>query len=141
MTEPIYPCLWFDGKAKEAASYYCSIFKNSKIVSENPMVVIFELDGKKFMGLNGGPMFKFTEAVSFVVSCKDQEEIDYYWNSLTANGGEESQCGWLKDKFGMSWQIVPAVLGELMSNPEKGQRAMAALMKMKKLDIEKLKNA
>ncbi|MCW3072429.1 MAG: 3-demethylubiquinone-9 3-methyltransferase [Bacteroidetes bacterium] len=141
MTEPIYPCLWFDGKAKEAADYYCSVFKNSKIISENPMVVIFELNGKKFMGLNGGPMFKFNEAVSFVVSCKDQQEIDHYWNSLTANGGQESQCGWLKDKFGMSWQIVPAMLGQLMSDPERGQRAMAALMKMKKLDIEKLQNA
>jgi len=141
MTEHIYPCLWFDGQAKEAADYYCSIFKNSKVVSENPMVVIFELNGKKFMGLNGGPMFKFNEAVSFVVSCKDQQEIDHYWNSLTANGGQESQCGWLKDKFGLSWQIVPAELGQIMSDPERGQRAMAALMKMKKLDIETLKNA
>src|ERR1043165_758222 len=98
MTESIYPCLWYDGKAKEAAEYYCSIFKNSKIVSENPMVVIFEIDGKKFMGLNGGPMFKFNEAVSFVVTCKDQAEIDHDWYKLTADTCEISMCGWLKVK-------------------------------------------
>ncbi|MDF2438944.1 MAG: 3-demethylubiquinone-9 3-methyltransferase [Bacteroidota bacterium] len=141
MTEEIYPCLWYDGKAKEAAEYYCSIFENSKIISSNPMVVIFEINGKKFMGLNGGPMFKFNEAVSFVVNCKDQAEIDHYWNSLTADGGEESRCGWLKDKFGMSWQIVPAILAELMSDGERAKRVMAEVLKMNKLDIETLKNA
>jgi predicted 3-demethylubiquinone-9 3-methyltransferase (glyoxalase superfamily) len=141
MKNEIYPCLWFDGKAKEAANFYCTVFKNSTITSENPMVVIFDLNGNKFMGLNGGPHFKFNEAVSFVVSCDTQEEIDYYWEKLTANGGEESMCGWLKDPYGVSWQIVPSMLGELMSDPSKGQRAMEALMKMKKLDIEKLKQA
>lgn len=141
MANPIYPCLWFDNQAKAAADYYCNIFKNSKILNESPMVVNFELNGKRFMGLNGGPMFKFNEAVSFVVECENQEEIDYYWDSLTANGGVESQCGWLKDKFGMSWQIVPAILGQLMSDPEKGQRVVQAFMKMKKFDIEALKNA
>ena len=140
MTDPIYACLWFDGKAKEAAEYYCSVFKNSKIISENPLVVIFELNGRKFMGLNGGPMFKFTEAVSFVIDCNDQEEIDYYWNKLT-EGGEESMCGWLKDKYGLSWQVVPKILGELMGDPVKGQRVMQAFLKMKKFDIQTLLNA
>jgi predicted 3-demethylubiquinone-9 3-methyltransferase (glyoxalase superfamily) len=141
MANPIYPCLWFDGQAKAAADFYCSIFKNSKITSENPMVVIFELDGKRFMGLNGGPHFKFNESVSFVVDCEDQQEIDYYWNKLLEGGGVESQCGWLKDKFGVSWQIVPTILGKLMSDPEKSGRVMQAFMQMKKFDIEKLLNA
>lgn len=141
MTHPVYPCLWFDNKAKEAADYYCGIFKNARILNASPMVVNFEINGTPFMGLNGGPHFKFNEAVSFVVECDTQEEIDHYWNSLTANGGAESQCGWLKDKFGVSWQIVPHILGQLMSDPEKGQRVMQAFMKMKKFDIEALKNA
>lgn len=141
MEHPITVCLWYDGKAKEAAEYYCSIFKNSKITQTNPMVTTFELNGNKFMGLNGGPMFKFTEATSLVVTCDTQEEIDYYWNKLTADGGSESMCGWLKDKYGASWQIVPSMLGKLMSDPERGQRAMQALMKMKKLDIDALANA
>jgi predicted 3-demethylubiquinone-9 3-methyltransferase (glyoxalase superfamily) len=279
MTNQIYPCLWFDGQAKAAADFYCSIFKNSKITVETPMVVNFELGGKKFMGLNGGPNFKinpsisifatfesidetnfiwnklieggkalieidkqdwserygwlqdkfgmtwqisvvnndgdkakitpamlftgdrfgqaeeavnfytsifensgidvrfhypesspfkgklmysefnlkqhdfkvmdgfgnhefgFNEAVSLVVDCKNQEEIDYYWNKLSGEGGQESQCGWLRDKFSVSWQIVPTVLGELMSNSEKGQRVMQVVMQSKKFDIEKLKNA
>jgi predicted 3-demethylubiquinone-9 3-methyltransferase (glyoxalase superfamily) len=140
MTESIYPCLWFDNQAKEAATYYCKIFKNSKIVSENPMVVIFELNHKKFMALNGGPIFKFNEAVSFVVDCETQEEIDYYWNALTKEGSE-SQCGWLKDKYGVSWQIVPTILAKLMSDPERAGRVVQAFMKMKKFDIEKLKSA
>lgn len=140
MKNPIYPCLWFDGQAKAAADFYCSVFKNSKVTSENPMVVIFDLDGKKFMALNGGPMFKFNEAVSFVVDCETQEEIDHYWSKLT-EGGSESQCGWLKDKFGVSWQIVPAILGQLMSDPERAPRVIQAFLKMKKFDIEKLKNA
>ena len=140
MTNQIYPCLWFDGQAKEAAEFYCSIFKDSKITVDTPMVVNFELNGKKFMGLNGGPMFKFNEAVSFVVDCETQEEIDYYWSKLT-EGGEESRCGWLKDKFGVSWQIVPAILGKLMTDSEKAPRVVQAFMQMKKFDIEKLLNA
>ena len=140
MNNQIHPCLWFDGQAKQAAEFYCSVFKNSKITADTPMVVNFELNGIKFMGLNGGPMFKFNEAVSFVVDCETQEEIDHYWNRLT-EGGEESMCGWLKDKFGLSWQIVPAILGSLMSDPEKAPRVMQAFMKMKKFDIEKLKQA
>ena len=104
------------------------------------MVVNFELNGEKFMGLNGGPMFKFNEAVSFVVNCETQEEIDHYWNKLT-EGGNESQCGWLKDKFGLSWQIVPAILGKLMTDPEKAQKVMQVVMKTKKFNIEELKNA
>ncbi len=140
MENKIYQCLWFDGQAKTAAEFYCSIFKNSKIVSENPMVVVWDLNGTKFMGLNGGPNFKINEAISFVVDCETQEEIDYYWNKLT-EGGEESNCGWLKDKFGLSWQIVPTILGKLMSDPTKSQRVMKAFMQMKKFDIEKLINA
>ena len=140
MTNSIFPCLWFDGQSKEAADFYCSVFPNSKIISSNPIVVIFELDGKKFMGLNGGPEYKFTEAVSFVVNCDTQEEIDNYWNKLT-QGGQEGKCGWLKDKFGVSWQIVPSILGNLMSDPEKAPRVMYAFMQMKKFDIEKLKQA
>jgi predicted 3-demethylubiquinone-9 3-methyltransferase (glyoxalase superfamily) len=141
MSNQIYPCLWFDGNAKVAAEFYCSVFKDSKIVSENPMVVIFELTGKKFMGLNGGPHFKFNEAVSFVMECDNQEEIDHYWNSLTADGGEEGNCGWLKDKFGVSWQIVPSMLAELMSDRTKAERTIKAFLAMKKFDIETLMNA
>ncbi|MBK8365288.1 MAG: VOC family protein [Bacteroidetes bacterium] len=141
MTHELTTCLWYDGKAKEAAEYYCSIFKDSKITSENPMVVTFEINGSKFMGLNGGPMFSFNEAVSFIVTCDTQEEIDMYWNKLIANGGNESMCGWLKDKYGMSWQIVPGSLGKLMSNPAKGERVMQALLKMKKLDLKVLEEA
>lgn len=140
MINSIYPCLWFDGNAKSAADFYCSVFKNSKITTDTPMVVIFELDGKRFMGLNGGPQFKFNEAVSFVIDCETQEEIDYYWDKLT-EGGSEGQCGWLKDKFGMSWQVVPTILGKLMSDPEKSQRVIQAFLQMKKFDIEKLKQA
>ena len=141
MKNEIYPCLWFDGQAQEAANFYCSIFPNSKIITDNQMVVIFELNGKKFMGLNGGPNFKFNEATSFVIDCETQEEIDFYWNNLTSNGGEEGNCGWLKDKFGLSWQVVPTVLPKLLSNPEKAQRVMQAFMKMKKFDIATLENA
>lgn len=141
MNNQIFPCMWFDGNAKAAADFYCSVFKNSKILDENPMVVMFELNGNKVMGLNGGPHFKFNEALSFVVNCDTQEEIDYYWDKFTADGGQESMCGWLKDKFGFSWQIVPSMIGQLMSDPAKGQRVMQAIMGMKKLDIDKLKNA
>lgn len=140
MINQIYPCLWFDGRAKEAADFYCSIFKNSRIITDTPLVVTFELEGKKFMGLNGGPQFKFNESVSFVVECETQAEIDHYWTKLT-EGGQESQCGWLKDKFGLSWQIVPSVLGKLMSDPVKRPKVMEAFLKMKKFDIEKLMQA
>lgn len=141
MSHPISTCLWFDGKAKEAAEFYCSIFKESKITSINPMVVTFELNGSKYMGLNGGPQFKFNEAISLVVYCDTQEEIDHYWEKLIAGGGNESMCGWLKDKFGVSWQIVPAILGKLMSDPEKGKRVMQEVLKMKKLVIITLEEA
>lgn len=140
MKNPVYPCLWFDNQAKEAAEYYCSIFENTKITSENPIVVMFDLNGNKFMALNGGPNFNFTEAVSFVVECEDQAEIDRYWDALTAEGSE-SMCGWCKDKYGVSWQIVPAILGKLMSDPEKGGRVVQAFMKMKKFDIQALLDA
>lgn len=140
MAKQIYPCLWFDGKAKAAAEFYCSVFKNSKIHTDTPMVVMFELNGAMFMGLNGGPQFKFDEAVSFVVNCDTQDEIDYYWEKLT-DGGEESMCGWLKDKYGLSWQIIPANLGKIMSDPTKAERVMKEIMGMRKLDMEKLLNA
>ncbi|MBC7388023.1 MAG: VOC family protein [Opitutaceae bacterium] len=140
MKNQIYPCLWFDGQAKEAAEFYCSVFVNSKITVDTPMVVMFELNGTQYMALNGGPHFKFNEAVSLVVNCDTQEEIDNYWTKLTA-GGLESNCGWLKDKFGLSWQIVPTILSKLMSDPARSQRVMAAFMKMKKFDIATLEKA
>lgn len=140
ITNTIYPCLWFDNKAKEAADYYGTIFKNFKITSQNEFVVMFEINGTKFMALNGGPEFHFTEAVSFVVNCDTQEEIDHYWDKL-CQGGEEGKCGWLKDKYGVSWQIVPSILGKLMSDREKAPKVMYAFMQMKKFDIEKLVNA
>ena len=140
MLNPIYPCMWFDGKAKEAAEFYCSIFKNSKIIADTPMVVTFELNDVKFMGLNGGPMFKFNEAVSFVVDCDNQEDIDFYWDKLSQDGSQ-GQCGWLKDKYGVSWQIVPTILAQLMSDPNRSTRVIQAFMKMKKFDIEALLNA
>ncbi len=145
--------LWFDGKAEEAAKFYTSIFKNSKIKqtvkappgipvpSGSVMLVAFEIDGRNFTALNGGPMFKFSEAISLVVNCDSQQEIDQYWSKLTANGGQEGQCGWLKDKFGLSWQIVPAIMDQLMSDPEKSKRVMAEVMKMKKLDMNVMKKA
>lgn len=141
MENNIYPCLWFDGQAQAAAKFYCSIFKNAKIKADNQMVVEFELDGKKFIGLNGGPQFKFNEAVSFVIDCENQEDIDYYWEKLTADGGSEGNCGWLKDKFGISWQVVPTILPKLLSDPNKAQRVMEVYMKMRKFDIEALESA
>ena len=140
MKKKMYPCLWFDGKARAAADFYCAIFPNSKILNDSGMVVNFELDGQFFMGLNGGDRFKFNEAVSYVITCENQEEIDYYWAKLT-EGGEESMCGWLKDKFGLSWQIVPSILGKLVSDPEKGQRVVQAFLQMKKFNIQTLLNA
>lgn len=151
----ISPFLWFDTQAEEAAKFYVSIFKNSKLGTVarygesgpgpkgSVMTVAFELDGQNFTALNGGPIFKFTEAISLVVNCEDQKEIDYFWEKLTADGGQEVQCGWLKDKYGLSWQVVPAILGELVKSddPKKSERVMKTLMQMKKLDIDKLKEA
>ena len=137
----MYPCLWFDGRAREAADFYCTVFPKSRIINDTGMVVNFELNGQFFMGLNGGNHFQFNEAVSFVIPCKDQDEIDYYWNKLTTNGGEEGRCGWCKDKFGLSWQVVPERLSELMSDPEKRQRVINAFMSMRKFDIAALENA
>jgi predicted 3-demethylubiquinone-9 3-methyltransferase (glyoxalase superfamily) len=140
MKNPIYPCLWFDNNAKEAAAYYCTIFKNSKIISENPFVSIFEIGGSRFMALNGGPEYKFSPANSYVVTCETQEEIDFYWDKL-GEGGTYNKCGWLDDKYGVSWQIVPSILGELMSDPEKAPKVMYAFMQMTKFDIQKLLDA
>ncbi|SPE57109.1 conserved hypothetical protein [Verrucomicrobia bacterium] len=154
----ITPFLWFDKEAEEAAKFYTSIFKRSKIgkiarysksvekaagrPAGSVMTVEFSLDGQEFVALNGGPQFRFTEAISFVVNCKTQAEVDRYWKKLTA-GGKPVQCGWLKDKYGISWQIVPTVLGELLSRKDaaKSERVMGALLKMVKLDIKKLKAA
>lgn len=154
----IYPCLWFDGNAEEAASFYTSIFKNSKMgtISRygedaanaagrpvgSAMVVMFQINGQDFMGLNGGPQFKFTEAVSFVVNCETQDEVDDYWEKLSS-GGRKHRCGWLYDKFGLSWQIVPTALTRLMSDPDaqKRNRVMQALLQMDKLDISALESA
>jgi predicted 3-demethylubiquinone-9 3-methyltransferase (glyoxalase superfamily) len=145
--QKITPFLWFDGQAEEAMNYYVSIFKNSKVLSVNRangkvMLVTFELDGQKFMGLNAEPLFKFTEAVSFYVDCETQEEVDELWEKLSA-GGEKSRCGWLKDRFGLSWQIIPKALGELMSDPDpkKSQAVMQAMLKMNKIVIADLQKA
>jgi len=132
--------MWFDGQAKDAADFYCSIFKNAKITAENSVVVTFELNGNKFMALNGGVKYKPTPANSYVIACDTQEEIDYYWEKL-GEGGRHDQCGWLDDKFGFSWQIVPAVLQQLMTDPERAPRVMEALMKMSKFDIKTLQEA
>jgi predicted 3-demethylubiquinone-9 3-methyltransferase (glyoxalase superfamily) len=138
----ITPFLWFDSNAEEAVNFYLTVFKNSRRLDElrkpdgGVLTIAFELDGQKFTALNGGPMFKFTEAISFTVRCDSQQEVDEYWSKLTA-GGTESQCGWLKDKFGLSWQIVPARLPDLVKN----SKAMAAMMKMKKIDIAELERA
>jgi predicted 3-demethylubiquinone-9 3-methyltransferase (glyoxalase superfamily) len=134
----ITPFLWFDSNAEEAVGFYLTVFKNSRRLDDasNPMTISFELDGQTFTALNGGPYFKFNEAVSFVVRCDTQQEVDEYWSKLSA-GGTESQCGWLKDKFGLSWQIVPAQLPDLIRNP----KAMQAMMQMKKLDIAELERA
>ena len=152
-SQKITPFLWFDTQAEEAANFYTSVFKNSRILhvsrygdagpgpKGSAMVVNFQLAGQEFTALNGGPRFKFSEAFSFVVNCENQREIDEYWTKLTADGGQESMCGWLKDKFGFSWQIVPTELGKLMSNPQKANRVMEALLKMRKLDVAVLKAA
>jgi predicted 3-demethylubiquinone-9 3-methyltransferase (glyoxalase superfamily) len=154
MMQKITPFLWFDSQAEEAANFYISIFKNSKVnektyyTGEEPMgkkgslmTVDFELDGQEFVALNGGPQFKFTEAISFSIDCETQEEIDYYWEKLTAGGGEEVQCGWLADKYGLSWQVVPANLKKWAGDPARFKRVMQALMPMKKLDMATLQRA
>jgi len=156
--QKIAPFLWFDNQAEDAVKFYVSIFRNSKIgsitryeeeaakASGRPkgsvMTVAFELAGQEFVALNGGPLFKFTEAISFVVNCETQEEVDHFWEKLSA-GGQEVQCGWLKDRFGVSWQVVPTVLGEMLQDKdrEKSKRVMAAMLKMKKINIEALKKA
>ncbi|MBI2766377.1 MAG: VOC family protein [Chloroflexi bacterium] len=146
--QKITPFLWFDDNAEEAMTFYTSIFKDSKIVDRRPspdgkmLTGTFELAGQQFMALNGGPAFRFTEAISFFVSCKTQEEVDELWGKLSA-GGEESQCGWLKDKFGLSWQIIPEALGELLADPdpEKAGRVMQAMLQMGKIDVRKLEEA
>ena len=151
--QKITPFLWFDNNAEEALNFYTSIFKNSKIVNARRwgkgapgpegslMTATFQLEGQEFMALNGGPMFKFTEAISLFISCQDQSEIDMFWEKLSA-GGQKSRCGWLKDKYGLWWQVVPAQLGELLSgDAQKSKRVMDALMKMDKLDVNELKAA
>ena len=152
-TKKIKTFLWLDGQAEEAAKFYTSIFRSGKIgaIARYPegspgpagsvMTVEFELDGHPFVGLNGGPQFKFNESVSFAIECDTQEEIDHYWDKLLAGGGKPQQCGWLKDRYGLSWQVVPAGLGELFSNPKTAQRAMQAMLRMVKFDIAKLKEA
>lgn len=153
--QKVYPCLWFNNNAEEAVNFYTSVFKNSKInavsrygdampvLAGSVMTMIFEIEGQKFMALNGGPEFQFNEAVSFVIDCQSQQEVDDLWSKLTADGGEESMCGWVKDKFGLSWQVVPTRLGELMSDPdpEKARRVTEAMLKMRKLDIVELERA
>lgn len=157
-TQKIMPCLWFDTQGEAAARHYVSIFKNSKIGrigrygkagkeihgkdAGEVMTVEFELEGQKFLALNGGPQFKFDEAVSFQVFCDTQAEVDYFWSKLS-EGGSEGPCGWLKDKFGLSWQVVPSMIPEMLldEKSEKGQRVFAAIMKMKKIDIATLENA
>ena len=154
MQQKIVPNLWFDTEAEEAATFYLSVFKNSRIVNVSHytdaaprkagtvMTVEFELDGQRFVGINGGPQFNFSEAVSFQIDCADQDEVDYYWERLT-DGGEERPCGWVKDRYGLSWQVVPAVAEELFSDrdPARAERAMRAMFKMKKLDVAALRDA
>jgi predicted 3-demethylubiquinone-9 3-methyltransferase (glyoxalase superfamily) len=160
ISQRIAPCLWFDNQAEEAATFYTSVFKNSKIITvarypkagqevhKRPagsvMTVAFELDGQPFTALNGGPAFKFNEAISLQVNCSNQDELDHYWNKLSVGGDPKSQqCGWLKDKYGLSWQIVPTVLPEMLKDHQspKAQRVMEALLRMKKLDIRELERA
>ena len=153
--QKITPFLWFDKEAEEAAKFYTSVFKNSKLgriarygdagpgEPGSVMTVEFSVEGMEFVALNAGPLFQFNESVSFVIDCKSQEEVDYYWEKLTADGGEESMCGWLKDKFGLSWQVTPTRLIELTTDkdPDVAARAMGAMMKMRKIDIRKIEEA
>src|SRR3954466_2475513 len=142
-SQKITPFLWFNDQAQEAANFYTSIFKNSRINGISPMVVTFQLEGLDFMALNGGPQYKFTPAISFMVHCDTQQEIDELWEKLTSNGGQEVECGWLTDKYGLSWQIIPVVFGKMMGDkdPAKVKRTMNAMMQMKKMDIQKLEEA
>ena len=152
ITQKITPFLWFDNNAEEAMNFYVSVFNNSKISTVtrygdagpgpkgSVLTAAFELEGQKFVALNGGPRFKFSEAVSFVINCETQKEIDYFWGKLTSDGGQESMCGWLKDKFGLSWQVVPAEIGSLLTG-EKSNQVMQAIMQMKKLDLSTLRQA
>jgi len=154
MQQKITPFLWFDGNAEEAINFYTSMFKDSKIINASRygdagpgpkgslMTATFQLQGQEFMALNGGPHFKFTEAVSFFVKCETQAEVDNFWEKLSA-GGQKSQCGWLKDKYGLSWQVIPEILGKLLGDkdPEKSKRAMMAMLKMSKIEIKKLQDA
>ena len=145
----ITPFLWFDNEAEEAMNFYVSVFNNSRVLGVTPgpngiaQSVSFELEGQEFIGLNAGPQFKFNEAISFFVDCKTQEEVDELWAKLTADGGEESMCGWLKDKYGLSWQIIPSVLGEFLNDPDpvKAQRVLQAMLQMQKIDIAGLRRA
>ena len=147
--QKITPFLWFDTQAEEAMNFYTSIFKNSKVLGVTPgpngkaMSVNFELEGQEFIGLNAGPQFKFNESISFLVDCKTQAEVDELWEKLTADGGEEGRCGWLKDKYGLSWQIIPTALNEMLSDPDpkKAGRAMQAMLQMNKIDMEGLQRA
>lgn len=147
--QKITPFLWFDSQAEQAMNFYASIFKNSKIgdISRGPdgkvMSVTFELEGQEFMALNAGPQFKFNEAISFFVNCESQAEVDDLWDKLTSTGGEESMCGWLKDKYGLWWQIIPSALGEMLGDPDpvKAQRVTQAMLQMRKIDVEGLKRA
>ena len=153
--QKIMPCLWFDDRIEDAVNFYTSVFPNAKITEMSRygdagplpkgkvMTAIFEIEGQRFMALNGGPKFKFTEAISFVVKCADQKEVDYYWNKLLEGGGHEDQCAWLKDKFGLSWQIVPDALYRLMADKDKAKanRVMQAMLKMKKIVIADLEKA
>jgi predicted 3-demethylubiquinone-9 3-methyltransferase (glyoxalase superfamily) len=157
--QKINPCLWFDDQAEEAVNFYTALFKNSEIgrilryneeAAEKTgrpvgsvLTIEFEIDGQKFVALNGGSLFKFNESISFVINCETQEEVDYFWEKLTADGGEESACGWLKDKFGLSWQVTPTVLIDMLhdKDPEKAERVMKAMLQMQKIEIPKLKAA
>jgi len=142
ITQKITPFLWYDTQALEAAKFYCSIFKNSKILNESPMVVTFELEGQKIMALNGGPQFKLTEAFSFLIECDSQQEVDEFWEKLSADA-IKSQCGWVQDKFGLWWQVIPSILMKLMSDPDpkKSKRVMDAMLKMTKIEIKLLQQA
>lgn len=139
----ITPFLWFDNNVPEAVAFYKSVFPNAKVETVSDFMAVFELEGQRFNALNGGPQYKFNEAVSFFISVETQAEVDYFWDRLTANGGEESRCGWLKDKFGLSWQIVPDELGELLGDPDrdKANRVMNAMLQMRKLEVAGLRAA
>jgi predicted 3-demethylubiquinone-9 3-methyltransferase (glyoxalase superfamily) len=155
MTQPIAPCLWFDSNAEEAVNFYVSVFKDSgvqyvgRFTNEGPapdapvMYIDFQINGQPFQAINGGPIFSFTEAISFAIECADQEEVDYYWNALTADGGEPSECGWLKDKYGVSWQVTPRMLTEALRDPDReaAGRVLRRMLQMQKLDVSELQAA